>query len=254
MKPCYTMEWLVNSYEAGDSLKFLYFWGHTPKHNEATGKHIFSQWFGSPFIVDSVTYNTAEHWMMAQKARLFGDQYNFDKIISSKSPGEAKELGRQVSGYDDLIWNKKKFEIVKTGNIHKFNQHPALAEYLLQTENRVLVEASPVDKVWGIGLSQDSEDIGNIYAWPGQNLLGFAIMEARDFLKTTGHFSYAEHAISPPWVQFPDKDAMDMFWKMGAGEDYIISFSRIYNPLSEQEKQVYRLIHPQPPGWDDFYE
>ena len=179
----YNINWLKEKFERGDTLKYIFFWGHTNKFNEEVGKFCFSQWFESPFTVDNITYKTAEHWMMAQKALLFNDKNIFDKIINCDKPGEAKDLGRQVLGYDEQTWNNRKFEIVKLGNIHKFNQHPKLADFLLKTDNRILVEASPVDTIWGIGLSPDSNEIENIYAWRGQNLLGFALMAARDFLK-----------------------------------------------------------------------
>lgn len=187
MTPHYDITWLKEKIERGETVKFLYFWGHTNKYNEKAGKFCFSQWFNCPFVVDGITYPTAEHWMMAQKALLFGDKINFDKIVNCEKPGEAKELGRQVLGYDDVIWNEKKFEIVKQGNIHKFRQYPELADYLLHTENRVLVEASPVDRIWGIGLAQDNQDITNVDAWQGENLLGFALMEVRDYLKEFGN-------------------------------------------------------------------
>ncbi|MBK9983575.1 MAG: NADAR family protein [Saprospiraceae bacterium] len=196
MKAHYDINWLKTKLESGDTLKYVYFWGHTNKNNERIGKFCFSQWFECPFIVDNITYKTSEHWMMAHKALLFGDKVNFEKIINCNKPGEAKELGRQVSGYDDRVWQENKFEIVKLGNIHKFNQHPPNAEYLLKTDDRILVEASPVDTIWGIGLSQDSKDIDNIYAWRGENLLGFVLMETRDFLKEFGHFAVPDRSMS----------------------------------------------------------
>ena len=119
---------------------------------------------------------------MAQKALLFNDKEVFEKIITADKPGEVKELGRQVMDFDEQAWNSKRFDIVKEGNMHKFNQHPALADYLKQTGDRILVEASPVDKVWGIGLAQDHKDIAYVDAWKGLNLLGFALMEVRDLL------------------------------------------------------------------------
>jgi ribA/ribD-fused uncharacterized protein len=185
---------------------------------------------------------------------LFGDKKKFDKIISCNKPGEAKELGRQVVGYDDQIWNEKKFEIVILGNIHKFNQHPEFANYLLKTENRILVEASPIDTIWGIGLSQDSNEIENVYAWRGQNLLGFALMETRDFLKVFGHFKPIDNSIQPPWTKFSDVDSNDMFWRMGKGEDYLIEFSKYYQSLTEREKKIYKMTNPQPYEWTGFYD
>jgi ribA/ribD-fused uncharacterized protein len=250
----YDINWLTERFEGGDTLKYIFFWGHTNKYNEEVGKFCFSQWFESSFTVDNITYKTAEHWMMAHKALLFGDRNIFDKIIKCDKPGEAKELGRQVLGYDDQTWNEKKFEIVKLGNIHKFNQQTKFADYLLKTENRVLVEASPVDTIWGIGLSQDSNDIENIYAWRGQNLLGFALMATRDFLKEFGHFNPLEKAIQTPWTKFPNVDSSDMFWRMGIGEDYLTEFSKFYQSLTDREKMIYKLTNPQPYEWTDFYD
>ncbi len=254
MKPHYTIKWLTEQFESGNTLNFIYFWGHSKKPGETVGKFCFSQWFESPFTVNTIVFKTSEHWMMANKALLFGDTNNFQKIINCENPGEAKEFGRQVLGYDDGIWNEKKFEIVKMGNIHKFNQHPDFAEYLLKTENSILVEASPVDPVWGIGLSQESEYIDNIYAWPGQNLLGFVFMETRDFLKDFGHFKHPDNALQPPWRQFENVDSRDMFWRMGKGEDYVMSFSKYYSALSDSERIIYELTNPAPYEWRRFYD
>jgi ribA/ribD-fused uncharacterized protein len=250
----YNIQWLTEKHENGEELKFLYFWGHTNKNNSSIDKSCFSQWYPSPFTVDGITYKTAEHWMMAHKALLFGDTASFEKITSCESPKEAKNLGRMVIGYDDQVWNENRFEIVKLGNIHKFNQHPALADYLLETGNRILVEASPVDTVWGIGLTATSKDIDNIYAWRGLNLLGFVLMEVRDFLNDFGYFKLLEEVLQPPWKRFPEIDAKDMFWRMGAGEDYLIQFSSYINSLSEREKIVYKLTYPFSYGWESFYD
>lgn len=250
----YDINWLTERFESGDTLKFIYFWGHTNRYNETVGKFCFSQWFESPFTIENIKYKTSEHWMMANKALLFNDRNNFDKIINCDKPGEAKELGRQVLGYDDQIWNEKKFDIVKLGNIHKFNQNPDFAKYLLQTDNRILVEASPVDAIWGIGLSQDSKDIDNIYAWRGQNLLGFVLMETRDFLKEFGHFKNLDKSLQPPWRQFENIDYSDMFWRMGKGEDYLSNFSKYYLALTDREKIIYKLTNPAPYDWTDFYD
>ncbi len=122
--------------------------------------------------------------MMAQKALLFGDKEIYDKIIVAKSPAEAKTLGRQVQHFDEATWNAKRLGIVVEGSLQKFSQHPDLQEFLLNTKERVLVEASPVDKIWGIGLAADSEKTENPKRWNGLNLLGFALMEVRDMLKS----------------------------------------------------------------------
>ena len=163
--------------------KFLFFWGHQPSKDGTITKTCFSQWWLSAFIVDKVTYKTAEHWMMAKKAELFNDNEVLDKIIKANSPAEAKKLGRQVKNYDDAIWLENRFEIVKEGNYHKFSQNPDLKAFLLNTDERVIVEASPVDPIWGIGMAGDHKDVLNPEKWKGLNLLGFALMEVRDELK-----------------------------------------------------------------------
>jgi ribA/ribD-fused uncharacterized protein len=168
---------------AGGQPKYLFFWGHTPKHGETVGKHVFSQWFESPFTVDGAAYPTAEHWMMAEKARLFGDREALDRIIAAGNPGAAKKLGREVRGFDEQAWNAARWEIVVRGNEAKFSQHAELRTYLANTGDRVLVEASPRDRIWGIGMGQENPDAENPENWRGLNLLGFALMEARARLR-----------------------------------------------------------------------
>jgi ribA/ribD-fused uncharacterized protein len=253
MESDYNLAWLLDEIEAGKDFKFLFFWGHRNSSKNEIGKSCFSQWFELPFTVDNVTYKTAEHWMMAHKALMFDDLKTYDRIIDANTPGEAKELGRQVLSFDEIIWNDKRYDIVKLGNIHKFNQYPQYAEYLMNTGNRILVEASPVDKIWGIGLSKDDEDIENPYCWRGLNLLGFALMEVRDFLKEHGHFTYRSDLLLPPWKAYPQIDSRDMFWRMGKGEGFIIKFGTYYSSLSERDKMFFKLIHPEPHHWKGFY-
>ncbi|AYB30386.1 NADAR family protein [Chryseolinea soli] len=179
----YHLNWLKNKFDKGEPLKYIFFWGHSNKAPDEIGKFVFSQWYPSPFTLDGVEYKTAEHWMMAQKARLFGDHEISERILKATKPGEVKELGRKIRGFDEVKWNNEKFEIVKTGNIHKFNQNKKLKEYLLSTADRIIVEASPTDSIWGIGLGQDAKLIEDPHTWKGENLLGFAIMAARDFLR-----------------------------------------------------------------------
>ncbi|MBP4138080.1 NADAR family protein [Flavobacterium geliluteum] len=163
--------------------KFLFFWGHQPSKDGTITKTCFSQWWLSSFEVDKIIYKTAEHWMMAKKAELFKDNEVLEKIIKANSPAEAKKLGREVKHYDDKLWLENRFEIVKQGNYHKFSQHEALKAFLINTKDRVLVEASPVDPIWGIGMASDHKDVLNPKKWKGLNLLGFALMEVRDELR-----------------------------------------------------------------------
>jgi len=163
--------------------KFLFFWGHQPSKDGTITKTCFSQWWLSSFEVDRIIYKTAEHWMMAKKAELFNDNEVLEKILQANSPAEAKKLGREVKNYNDKLWLENRFEIVKQGNYHKFSQHAALKAFLINTKDRVLVEASPVDPIWGIGMASDHKDVLNPEKWKGLNLLGFALMEVRDELK-----------------------------------------------------------------------
>lgn len=183
----YNLKWLTAKFDNGETINYIFFGGHSNEQSEEIGNVVFSQWYHSPFVVDSINYKTAAHWMMAHKAGLFGDHETFHKILMAETSGEVKELGRQVRGFDEMKWNEKKFELVKTGNIHKFNQHKKLKDFLIGTGESVIVEASPTDTVWGIGLNQEVPTIENPYSWPGENRLGFALMEARDFLRGVGN-------------------------------------------------------------------
>ena len=179
----YSLSWLKQQIENGICPEYLFFWGHTQKIVGVTDRSCFSQWWPSAFIVDGITYATAEHWMMAKKALLFDDQESFDLIITANKPAIAKTLGRSVKNFDAEKWNAKAFEFVVEGNLHKFLQHENLKQYLLQTNEQVIVEASPVDPIWGIGLAQDAKEASDPFKWKGPNLLGFALMEVRDRLK-----------------------------------------------------------------------
>ncbi|GED15008.1 NADAR family protein [Aneurinibacillus migulanus] len=163
-------------------LKYLFFWGHTPKSEEIVDKACFSQWYPAPFEEDRVVYATAEHYMMAKKAELFGDEAIRTQILKHAHPNKAKMLGRSIQAFDDAIWNSSKYDIVKQGNLLKFTQHSELKSFLLNTGNRVLVEASPYDKVWGIGMAQDHPHAEHPEFWKGENLLGFALMAVREHL------------------------------------------------------------------------
>ena len=163
----------------GHEPRFLYFWGHQPPADGRIGKSCFSQWYEAPFTAGGEHYRTAEHFMMAEKARLFGDQATRAAILQARTPGEAKKLGRQIAAFDEDTWLRERFLVVVNGNLEKFSQHAALREFLLQTGERVLVEASPVDSIWGNGLAADHADAARPERWPGLNLLGFALMEVR---------------------------------------------------------------------------
>lgn len=176
------VEALIREVRAGARIKYLHFWGHRPRPDGRVGASCLSQWWPSPFVVDGVEYATAEHWMMAGKARLFEDAEAERRVLAAGHPSQAKNAGRLVRGFDESIWERERFRIVVEGSVHKFSAHDDLREFLLNTGDRVLVEASPVDRVWGIGLAADDEAAADPERWRGPNLLGFALMEARERL------------------------------------------------------------------------
>ena len=175
---------LIAHLAAGNSAKYVFFWDHRENGGQIT-KACFSQWYPAPFCVDDKIFPTAEHFMMAEKARLFGDTEKMALILAAKEPGKAKAIGREVLNFDQSIWDMHKFGIVVRGNLEKFRQNPDLCEFLRNTGNRVLVEVSPVDSIWGIGLAADDPQRVDPKAWKGENLLGFALMEVRHVLNKT---------------------------------------------------------------------
>ena len=160
---------------------FLFFWGRKRGDSREVGPFAFSQWHKSPFEVGGVVYHTAEHWMMAEKARLFEDPKAEAKILKYLQPRDAQNMGREIRNFNQEVWDAHKFEIVRQGSIHKFEQNDLLRGYLLGTGDRVLVESSPVDEVWGIGLKDSDPKARDPLTWKGTNLLGFALTEARAF-------------------------------------------------------------------------
>ncbi|MFK8186472.1 MAG: NADAR family protein [Phormidesmis sp.] len=172
---------LVQCFKAGSRPKYVFFWGHTKSRGEVN-QSCLSQWYSSPFVKDGMLFPTAEHFMMYSKAILFNDEEAASRILSAASPGAAKALGRGVQNFTQDVWISKRFEIVVEASYLKFSQNPEIGEYLRSTTKRVLVEASPKDKIWGIGLSRDANGADDPCHWKGLNLLGFALMEARSSL------------------------------------------------------------------------
>jgi len=165
----------------GKKVKYVFFWGHQ-KPSNGVSKSCFSQWYESPFESEGHQFLTAEHYMMYKKATLFGDNTARQRLLSVKNPGEAKAIGRGVLGFDQQVWELHRFDIVVSANLAKFSSNPELQSFLLNTGKRILVEASPVDNIWGIGLAEDNPACEKPSKWKGANLLGFALMEVRDQL------------------------------------------------------------------------
>ncbi len=175
---------LLDAINAGKPVEYVFFWGHQQRKDGRVSKSCLSNWYPAVFTADGIQYATTEHYMMAQKAKLFGDTPIYRKILEAETPKDAKSLGRKVSGFDETTWNAHRVEIVVAGNLAKFSQHPALSEFLCSTGENVLVEASPYDRIWGIGMAADAPNVDDPHAWKGLNLLGFALMEVRRQLQT----------------------------------------------------------------------
>ncbi len=178
----YSRHWLITHLQQ-NSVEYLLFWGHQPSKDGTITQSCLSQWWVMPFTdAEGTQYSSAEQYMMAGKARVFGDTEVLAEILACNDPHTVKALGRKVADFDDKIWKEHKYEIVKQGNLYKFSQNPSLKEFLLSTNQTILVEASPYDTIWGIGLGKEHANAKNPEKWRGQNLLGFALMEVREEL------------------------------------------------------------------------
>lgn len=151
--------------------EFIAFWGG-----------IFSQWHTSDFVFEGKRFNCAEQAMMAKKAHTFRDQEAFDKIMSTSDPREQKDIGRTVKHFDAKAWDDVALDIVTQISYEKFNQDYNLRELIILSYPYDLVEASPYDKIWGIGMSEFDKTITDRTKWNGQNLLGKALMSAREMI------------------------------------------------------------------------
>jgi ribA/ribD-fused uncharacterized protein len=153
--------------------QFVFFWGGP-----------FSQWAKYSMTIDGKTYSTCEQFMMAEKARLFGDTEAEAGIMASANPRKQKELGRNVKNFEEARWNAAREEIVYRANLAKYSQNPQLREALLATGTKIIAEASPQDAIWGIGMAEDHPNVTETSLW-GQNLLGKALMRVRETLQTS---------------------------------------------------------------------
>ncbi len=181
--PSYSYSDLLKDVGNGMSKRYLHFWGATPDKNGRITKSCLSQWWMEDFQVDTITYCCMEQYMMAEKARLFGDKKIEEKILHCNVPGKIKALGRKVEGFEEDVWQACRYSIVLNGNYYKFSQNKRLWNFLNKTKDTILVEASPYDRIWGIGLAEDKKEAVQPEHWKGINLLGFALMEVREELR-----------------------------------------------------------------------
>lgn len=154
--------------------KYVFFWGG-----------IYSQWYKrnmhAPIL--NITFNCSEQYMMYQKALLFDDKEIMAKILEETDPAKHKGYGRKVKNFDSAYWDEHKFNIVSNACMLKFTQNYDLLKALLETDKRILVEASPKDKIWGIGMHENDYGVEDETNWKGENLLGYALTDTRDFIK-----------------------------------------------------------------------
>ncbi len=150
----------------------VYFWGS-----------ILSNWYGVKFEYKEHTFSNSEQAFMWLKANHFGDFEIADQILDTPNPRENKKLGRKVKGFDSKEWELHCLDYMIDVNLAKFEQHESLLKQLLSTDNKIIVEASPYDQIWGIGLHWEDDDVLDESKWKGQNLLGVALMEVRKQLK-----------------------------------------------------------------------
>jgi ribA/ribD-fused uncharacterized protein len=152
--------------------RFVLFWGGWP-----------SQWHKARFVVNGVEYNCCEQYMMAEKAAVFGDEDARAQILATRDPRKQKAFGRKVRGFDENVWNSVCRGIVYVGNLARFSQDGTMRKALLATSTKTIVEASPMDRIWGIGIAQDDERALDPAKWQGTNWLGVALMQVRDTLR-----------------------------------------------------------------------
>ncbi len=150
---------------------YIFFW-----------KKYLSQWYKRDMLISNQIYNCSEQFMMAEKARLFKDDESLKIIMSSDSPATQKRQGRKVSNYNDYKWKEICREVVFNANYAKFSQHSDLKEKLLLTADKIIVEASPYDSLWGVALGPWDDLILDPKNWRGTNWLGEAIMKVREIL------------------------------------------------------------------------
>lgn len=153
------------------SESYYYFW---------ETKHPFSQWHKCKFEIDNKIFTSAEQYMMYEKAMLFSDFESAEKILNTNNVREQKQLGRLVKNFDNELWKLNAPNIVYNGNKEKFRQNNGFLNLLLSTKGQTIVEASPDDNIWGIGLTKDQEESKSIFTWKGTNWLGIVLTELRE--------------------------------------------------------------------------
>ena len=167
-----------------ETFDYLYFWKNVPRDDGKLDQGCLSQWYSAKFKIGEQEFPTAEHFMMHSKATLFEDHEIAEQILKTPSCKEVKALGRKVTNFDEELWREHRFAIVLRANLAKFSQNEDLKEYIFSTGDTVIVEASPTDSIWGIGMSEEEARQTPPHEWRGMNLLGFAFMRTRSLLES----------------------------------------------------------------------
>ena len=189
-------------------------------HNPDEDNGYLSNWYLSSFTVDGVAFSSMEQFMMYRKAICFGDEAVAAQILSTSDVAKIKSLGRQVSNYDESMWNGIRQIVVYEGLLAKFSQNEELKGKLKATENAVLAECAVKDRIWGIGLSMKDPDRLNKAKWNGQNLLGYALMMVRERLQQD--YSWEQRKFSELYEKVSRKNDLTY------GKDDIISVANMY--------------------------
>ena len=165
-----------------EASEYVFFYGHASGGDLAVLSNFYQ--LPEPLVDDhGRLYPTTEHYMMHGKAVLFEDFQMADAILAASSALEAKKLGRKVRDFDDKVWRSNSLQIVIDGLTLKFDQCKHARDVLLGTRDRILVEAAPRDRIWGIGMGRNNDHRLNPNTWRGENLLGEALMEVRSKLQ-----------------------------------------------------------------------
>jgi ribA/ribD-fused uncharacterized protein len=159
--------------ETGERMSF--FW----THHEDAPHAACSQFYPRPMMIEAIRFVCCEQWMHWRKAMLFGDEAKAAAILAEPVPLKQKRLGRAVANFSVDAWNAVSRDVVFRGNIAKFSQHPDLLERLRVSCGTTLVEASPYDRLWGIGLAADDPRAWQRASWLGKNWLGEVLTETR---------------------------------------------------------------------------
>jgi len=172
---------LIDSLAQGNKFDFVFFGGEGLAQ-QVDARRCFSQWYMADFEVDGHRFVNSAHYVMAAKAKLFGDDEAYHKLLAVSSTDDIQTLGRSIQGFNEQLWLDNRMSIVETSVEQKFAQNPILMAFLKDSADKVIAEANPVDKIWATGVAEDDANATNPAEWRGDSLLGFVIMAVRSRL------------------------------------------------------------------------